>query len=770
MRRPGLWVANGSPSDADKMLSWQPGALTSFYDYLGPNKVRWYKQQHPEIPVIIRFQHPKNWRENFEQSARDVAELVISKWPDMRDLDPYVYYANEMNLHYENGDEWVGNQWKYETPEFYELNAKWILHIANRIKQRVPEMKLVCPPTAFGHHEDGAPDDNGNPKDGWAGYDYLADGVRAYFGNILTFHAYWGHSGGAVPAWLYDHEQSSWYAFRWRRLLKLFETRYGIQAKLIIDEAGNMDAGSVDFTDQVLYYSNECLKDPRVLALTYFLWEDPTFSAGNMMNSWVQKIGNLSEHLKRLREMPPVALPPTPPEVPDGIGTSMLKDIIVKVQTDDGIVSVSIIDFVRGTLSNEMAVTSVANGGSYDEALKAHIVEMFTYLWYRKLHPRNIEYHVGRGDFAFDINDIGEYKRVDDLVALMDGVELRKRVGDGYSEFEAECVSRCGRDAIYCAECSGNAGYVHPRYAPDGHWPGRFCQDGANEWAKRGLTYDQILMKYYGDQGVCLRDMLGKRNFGGNGCEEPGQEEETETGTGPEDNSEGELEMTDRQKWVSDALKNVGKNEAAKYGVSIVPAQATGKVLRCINVHVLDHVENGGFPGMANAFIIVLGEDNKEVFTAKANYEWTGMKSSERPQPVPLDKRENESPSAIWINPKFVDLDVKLVMDGVVDSDEVKGLTTQLPDDGLLHTGHFSYTLVYKVVQQDTVPVVPPEETPVVIPDPIVPPPLPPDGEVVTIERLAEIMLQCEEAVVQVDLAKANLSVVIAALRAYTNG
>ena len=28
MRHPGIWVANGAPANASKMLSWRPGALT----------------------------------------------------------------------------------------------------------------------------------------------------------------------------------------------------------------------------------------------------------------------------------------------------------------------------------------------------------------------------------------------------------------------------------------------------------------------------------------------------------------------------------------------------------------------------------------------------------------------------------------------------------------------------------------------------------------------------------------------------------------------
>ena len=268
MRRPGVWVANGSPADPVKMLSWRPGALTSFYDYLGPNRVRQYKQQNPAAPIVIRFQHPQNWQADPNTSSRHLADLVASKWPELQDMDPYVYFCNELNLHYENGDPNPGNQSHYETPQFYRKVADWVRQTADRIKQARPMMKLVCPPFAYGHREDGAPDDNGNPKDGWAGYDYLKDTIRTHFNNIITFHAYWGDAGGSIKARLYDPEESSWHAFRWQRVLKLFEKRYGMQVKVIIDEAGNFGAADPDFTDQVIYYARQTLADERVLALT----------------------------------------------------------------------------------------------------------------------------------------------------------------------------------------------------------------------------------------------------------------------------------------------------------------------------------------------------------------------------------------------------------------------------------------------------------------------------------------------------------------------
>jgi hypothetical protein len=110
MRRPGLWVTNGTPTDVQKMYSWRPASITCFFDYLAANRVWEYKAGNPNVAVIVRFQHPKNWREDPVGWARWLGNEVVSKWPELESLDPYIYFANELNLHYENGDLDPGNQ------------------------------------------------------------------------------------------------------------------------------------------------------------------------------------------------------------------------------------------------------------------------------------------------------------------------------------------------------------------------------------------------------------------------------------------------------------------------------------------------------------------------------------------------------------------------------------------------------------------------------------------------------------------------------------
>ncbi|MDX1522474.1 MAG: SpoIID/LytB domain-containing protein, partial [Anaerolineae bacterium] len=483
MRRPGLWVANGHPGNTvSDMLSWRPAAITCFYDYLGFNNVFKYKAANPDVKIIVRFQHPQNWQQNPNFYARQLGEQVASKWNDLKPLDPYVYFANEMNLHYENGDPNAGNQHLYTSREFYQKYAQWVRMTAEVIKNITPEMKLVTPPFAFGHHEDGAPDQNGVPTEGWAGYDYLYETVRDYFDNILTFHAYWGHHGGSVRAWLYDPELSSWYAFRWRRLLKLFQNRYNINAKMIIDEAGNFAASDADFTDQIMYHARECLKDARVLAVTYFLWLDPTNSPGNLPNSWVQKVLNLQDHLNRLKNMP---------AVPISEGEEAQT---IRVLFDDGTVQVMPLEeYLRAVVPAEIPALWAA------EAVKAQAVASRTYAQYAIEHPRHPNADICTNPAHCQNYELTRiHERSDVAIQATEGVIARYNGNTINALFSANC----GGHTFNSEEVFQQAlPYLRGVPCPDkgekrGHGVG-MCQYGARALADQGRTYDQIIKHYY---------------------------------------------------------------------------------------------------------------------------------------------------------------------------------------------------------------------------------------------------------------------------------
>lgn len=497
MRRPGLWVANGQPQDAGRMLSWRPGAIACFYEYLAANHVFDYKAANPDIPVLVRFQHPHDWRQDLAGSARQLGEFVASKWTELQPLDPYVYFAYQMNMHYENGDPNPANQSLYTTPEFYQTYAQWVRLVADVIKNSAPEMRLVTPPFAFGFNEDGSPDEQGNPRKGWAGYDYLYETVRDYFDNILTFHAFWGYpTGGSVPDWLYDPEHASWYAFRWRRLLKLFETRYQLKAQLFIDEVASFGPNDPDFTDQLIYYAEHSLNDARILGLAYSLWADPTQHPRYRLNAWVERVPNLDQHLARLQAMPEVEIQTTPADMPQPG-----PDKTIRVLFEDGAVHVMPLEeYLRAVVPGEMPALWPM------EALKVQAVGSRSYAQYAIERPRHAPYAdicttVHCQHYAPDkIHDRSDeaIRQTRNMILFYEGRTVE-------TVFSARCGGRTQNNEDVWTQ-GRPLPYLRGVDCPDkgqkrGHGVG-FCQYGARVFADQGRSYEEILKHYY--QGIEL--------------------------------------------------------------------------------------------------------------------------------------------------------------------------------------------------------------------------------------------------------------------------
>jgi hypothetical protein len=498
------------------MYSWQPGAVACTYNYLAANNVFGYKAANPTVPVIVRFPHPPLWHQNPAESARQLGQFVASKWPELRTLNPYVYFAHQLNLHYESGNPNPAEQAKFTTPAFYQLYANWVRTTADVIKNAAPDMQLVTPPFAFGFNEDGSPNSDGVPTLGWAGYDFLADTIRVYFNNILTFHAYWGYpTGGSVPDWLYEPELSSWYAFRWQRLLKLFEARYHLQARLIIDEAASFGPADPDFTTQLLYFARQCLDDPRVIALTYYLWADTTGDVRSQRNAWT-RIPNLAHHLEQLKSfsaaipkpvdlstytddatdlsglvdlLPPEAVAPWPESAPAATERPL------RVLLEDGRVrTMPIEEYLRYVVPNEMPALWPS------EALKAQAVASRSYARYAIEHPR----HHPVADICttthcqhFDANRTHE--RADEAITATRGLVLwhQGKIANGI--FSARCGghTRNNEDVWRGTPLA----YLRGVPCPDtgekqGHGIG-FCQYGGRTFAEQGRTFDQILGHYY---------------------------------------------------------------------------------------------------------------------------------------------------------------------------------------------------------------------------------------------------------------------------------
>jgi len=510
MRRPGIWVANGQPGNASQMYSWQPGAVASFYEHLVANDVFNYKAGHPDTPVIVRFPHPRNWQQNPGQSARELGRFIAGKWAELKPLEPYVYFASQLNMHYENGDPNPANQARYTTPAFYQKYADWVRLTADVIKNAAPEMRLVTPPFAFGFNEDGAPDDNGNPRQGWAGYDYLWETIRDYFHNILTFHAYWGYpAGGPVTDWLRQPELSSWYAFRWQRVLKLFEQRYGMQAQVIIDEVANFGPAAPDFVDQLIYYAGQCLADSRVLALTYFLWADDGQSARDRLNAWT-KIPDLTGHLQRLAAAFSAEAAHLADYTEDATDLSGLAEAAptpetqlptIRVLFDDGTVKVMTIEeYLRSVVAGEVP------SDWPPEALKAQAVASRSYAQFAIEHPR----HRPQADICATTH-CQHYApakinaNTDAAVAQTAGLILQFDGKTANTVFSARCGGHTRNNEEVWTQ-GRPLPYLRGVPCPDtaeklGHGVG-LCQYGARALAEQGQSFEQILGHYY--QGAKL--------------------------------------------------------------------------------------------------------------------------------------------------------------------------------------------------------------------------------------------------------------------------
>ena len=358
---------------------------------------------------------------------------------------------------------------------------------ADHIKQRVPDMKLVTPPFAFGHHEDGAPDDDGNPTEGWAGYDlpgrYRAQPFQQYpqpftpIGDTPAAASRIGSTTLPCPVGMPSVGA---------RVLKLFERRYGIQAKMLIDEAGNMSASDEDFTDQLIYHASECLADDRVLAVTYFLWEDPTFSQGNLPNSWVQRCKNLDEHVARLAAMPDVSIKPRPVDT---------NRPTIRVLMPDGSVKVlDIEEYLRGVVPSEMSARWPI------EALKAQAVAARSYATVAKKSPR----HHPDADICTTTHcQVYNPERInpmsDRAVELTEG----QLIMYGGQVARAYYSANCGGHTASNNEAFGGAQLPYLVSVPcinhgqkNGHGVG-LCQWGAHDMAEEGDDYVTILKHYY---------------------------------------------------------------------------------------------------------------------------------------------------------------------------------------------------------------------------------------------------------------------------------
>ena len=510
MRRPGIFAPPGTPTDLNLMLAWRPGAVTCYHQHLQANALFDYKAKYPDAKIIVRFQHPRFWHRDPVKSAIDFGHHIANAWPEIQALHPYVCFANELNLFYQNGERNPRNQRKYESEQFYQQIGQWVAQTAQTIKDNVPDMQLITPPFSPGRHEDGLPDENGQIRESFAGYDYLADAVRTWFDNRLAVHAWWGDNRGSRPDRLYDADVSSWYAFRWRRLLKMFAARYGISARIVIDEAGNYAASDADFFEQLTYFSQQTLSNPQVLALSFYAWQDRVARRSDLRNLWVRNIQNLPEFTARLAALANIPLDPllvqestgtksSPIDVKPKPETPKFGGPLIRIGFEDGhIESMPLETYLRAVVPAEMPALW------HSEALKAQAIAARTYALKSIQRARY-------GDRPIDISS--SYKTgqeynpqrihpaADAAILATKGIVLRYRGSIIEALYSANCGGYTKNNEDVFGTNRQPIAYLRRVRCPVrgqkyGHGVG-LCQYGAKQLAEEGQNFRQILAHYY---------------------------------------------------------------------------------------------------------------------------------------------------------------------------------------------------------------------------------------------------------------------------------
>ena len=512
MRRPGIVAPNGTPTNPQLMLGWQPGAVSCDIRFLQQNNLFAYKQAHPDATIIVRFEHPANWFTDLEATAVQYARQIAAQWNAIKPLQPLVIFAEAMNLATTaDGAFDPARQSLFESEQFYRSAGWWIARVAQVVKALAPDMQLVAPPFSPGRHEDGAPDAQGNITEPFAGYDFLADAVGKYFDNRLAVYACWGDDTGSRREWLQNPQQSVWHAFRWRRVLALFEKRYNLAAKVVINRACNFATYDPDFFEQIVFFARHTLNDDRVEALTFYLWEDPSFEPATIFNVWTQYLPDLPAFTRRLAALPdilPGSIPPTdtipaPPKPVTTPNDAAFGGMSIRVKLGNGrIETMTLENYLRAVVPAEIPATW------HPEALKAQAIAARSYAANAIRRAR----YLGK---KFDITTdpaIDQNYRPDKIHIATDKAILA-------TAGLVAIYNRHPIDAVYSANCGGHTrnsedvfkkadgspasptpylrGVSCPAPGPkNGHGVG-MCQHGAQTFAKQGYTFEQILKHYY---------------------------------------------------------------------------------------------------------------------------------------------------------------------------------------------------------------------------------------------------------------------------------
>lgn len=168
--------------------------------------------------------------------------------------------------------------------------------------------------------------------------------------------------------------------------------------------------------------------------------------------------------------------------------------------------------------------------------------------------------------------------------------------------------------------------------------------------------------------------------------------------------------------YITQFLAKPGLNDAAPYGVSIIPAKVPQgqPYYRAIGIHHLSGWENSG---KNNIFLDVLDEQGRRMGPPwpLVDWEWVGMQDREKPGLVVLDKPKEEPAGNIGLHAA----QIATVWVAGRSSDKVTGLQTAgiegIPEEPGNHRYHNSFYVVFqRTIAGAPPPIVtlPIEETP----------------------------------------------------------
>jgi hypothetical protein len=159
-------------------------------------------------------------------------------------------------------------------------------------------------------------------------------------------------------------------------------------------------------------------------------------------------------------------------------------------------------------------------------------------------------------------------------------------------------------------------------------------------------------------------------------------------------NGEGKR-MFDFKYWTQVFRQELGYNDADSYNVTI--SRKPDAKWRVIGVHHLTPEEN---QGKHNLFIDVLNKDGQRVYGSQVSWDWEGMRPEETPQPLVIDKPENEIADIAMGRGQKISI-------WLPDSDEVINLHTghadELGPNGEVWNswGHHSFIVVFQEIDGD---------------------------------------------------------------------